>query len=162
VGGRVRWWGEGEKDLAEIHRHIECDSPEAADRLLDAVEDALALLLESPRAGSPREFLSPRAHGMRSWALHGFESYLSFYRVVEDDIEIVRLLHGARDLPHLVEERPVEAFRAAQQHRPDQRPARHDPAVSACARPLTGRAPDGPPPQRANRKSLSSDQAVKR
>jgi plasmid stabilization system protein ParE len=34
----------------------------------------------------------------------GFQSYLIFYRPAGDDLEVVRFLHGARDLPRLLED----------------------------------------------------------
>ena len=105
MGGRVIWRAIAEADLTEAYLYIGTDSPEAAERLLDAVGDAVVLLLESPRAGSPREFRSPRAQGVRSWAPQGFPIHLLFYKVSGEDIEIVRFLHGARDLPqYLVED----------------------------------------------------------
>lgn len=58
----------------------------------------MSLLLDNPRAGSPGRFGSSRARGIRFWPLRGFESYLVFYRVDEDDIDVVRILHGARDV----------------------------------------------------------------
>lgn len=98
------WRAVAEEDLAEAYLYIGADSPEAAERLLDAVGDAVTLLLENPQAGSPREFRSPRAQGLRAWAPRGFPNHLIFYRVNGDDIEVVRFLHGARDLPRHLEE----------------------------------------------------------
>jgi plasmid stabilization system protein ParE len=92
------------EDLAEPYLYIASDSPEAAERLLDAVGDAIGLLLENPGAGSPRELRSPRAQGIRSWSPRGFPHYLIFYRVTGNDLEIVRFLHGARDLPRFLED----------------------------------------------------------
>jgi toxin ParE1/3/4 len=106
VSGRVIWRAVAEVDLAEAYLYVGADSPEAAERLLDAVGDAVALLLENPRAGSPREFRSRRAQGVRSWATPGFPNYLIFYKVQGDDIEVIRFLHGARDLPRCLEEEP--------------------------------------------------------
>ena len=100
----MTWRALAEEDLTEAYLYIGADSPEAAEQLLDAVGDAVALLLESPQAGSPREFSTPRAQGIRSWAPHGFPSHLILYRVSGDDIEVVRFLHGARDLPRYLEE----------------------------------------------------------
>lgn len=102
---RVIWRAIAEADLTEAYLYIGTDSPEAAERLLDAVGEAVVLLLENPQAGSPREFRSSRAHGVRSWAPPGFPNHLLFYKVSGDDIEVVRFLHGARDLPqYLVED----------------------------------------------------------
>ena len=102
--GRATWRRLAEEDLAEIYLHIGSDSPAAAERLLDAVEHAIAVLLSKPRAGRPREFRSPRAHGMRSWVVSGFENYLIFYRPRPKGIEVVRFVHGARDLTSLLDD----------------------------------------------------------
>lgn len=104
MSGRVIWRAVAEEDLTEAYLYIGTDSPEAAERLLDAVGDAVALLLENPLSGSPRTFRSPRAQGLRSWAPHGFPNHLIFYKVSGDDIEVVRFLHGARDLPLFLDE----------------------------------------------------------
>lgn len=106
MSGRVIWRAVAEEDLTEAYLFIGADSPEAAERLLDAVGDAVTLLLENPQAGSPKEFRSIRSQGVRSWAPHGFPNHLIFYKVSGDDIEVVRFLHGARDLPRYLEEDP--------------------------------------------------------
>jgi toxin ParE1/3/4 len=74
-----------------------------AERLLDAVDRALRFLLTHPGAGRRREFRSIAARGVRSWPVRGFESYLIFYRAGADGINIVRFIHGARDIPRLLE-----------------------------------------------------------
>ena len=101
---RVSWHLRAEEDLAEAHAFLGTDSPASAERFLDAVEQAIAVLLSTPRAGRSREFRSPRAHGMRSWVVSGFESYLLFYRPRPEGIEVVRIIHGARDIPSLLDE----------------------------------------------------------
>jgi toxin ParE1/3/4 len=99
VHGRLATWHRlAEEDLAETYLHIGSDSPAAAERLLDAVAHAVTVLLSNPRAGRAREFRSPRAHGMRSWVVRGFENFLIFYRPREDGIE--------RDLPSLLDHDP--------------------------------------------------------
>ena len=102
--GRATWHRLAEQDLAETYLHIGSDSPAAAERLLDAVEHAIAVLLSKPRAGRPREFRSPRAHGILSWVVRGCENYLIFYRPQQNGIEVVRFVHGARDLPSLFDD----------------------------------------------------------
>jgi len=44
----------------------------------------------------------PLITGMRRTSIERFPKYLIFYRVVESDIVIERVLHGARDLPLLL------------------------------------------------------------
>ena len=99
MSGRVRWRAVAEADLTEAYLYMGTDAPEAAERLLNAVGDAVVLLQDNPRAGSPMEFRSALAQGVRSWAPQGFPNHLLFYKASGDGIEIVRFLHGARDLP---------------------------------------------------------------
>lgn len=64
----------------------------------------MAVLLSTPRAGRIREFRAPRAHGVRSWVVRGFENYLILYRPQAEGIEVIRFLHGARDIPSLLDD----------------------------------------------------------
>ena len=95
--GRIVWHRVAEEDLTQAYLRIGADSPRAAERLLDAVEESLELLLRNPAAGRRREFLSPAAQGIRSWPVRGFRVYLLFYRTAGQGIEVVRMLHAARD-----------------------------------------------------------------
>ena len=104
MAGKVIWHRLAEEDLTEAYIHMGADSPAAAERLLDAVEDAVSFLLENPGAGRRREFSSARARGVRSWAVRGFLACLIFYRVAGEDLRVVRLIHGARDLPRLLDD----------------------------------------------------------
>lgn len=70
------------------------DSERAAERLLDQVEAAIDRLRQYPLAGAPRENLTP---GLRSVRAAPFR-YLIFYRVTGEDIVLIRLLHGVRNL----------------------------------------------------------------
>ena len=101
---RATWHLLAEQDLAEAYHHIGSDSAVAAERLLDAVEHAVAVLLSNPRAGRIHEFRSPRAHGIRSWVVRGFENYLISYRPQAEGIVVIRCIHGARDIPSLLDD----------------------------------------------------------
>lgn len=84
-------------DLSEIADRIAGDDLSAALRFLDAAE-AFSTLLRSPDLGSLGEFQSPRLKGVRRWRVDGFEKYLVFYRVHDVGIEVIRVIHGARDI----------------------------------------------------------------
>jgi toxin ParE1/3/4 len=56
-----------------------------------------------PGIGERRPTANPRLEGLRVWRIQGFEKHLIFYRPIADGIEIVRVLHGARDLDRLLE-----------------------------------------------------------
>ena len=82
-------------DLDEIWRFIARDSVERADRFTDHLASKYSLLAEFPLIGQNRDDLAP---GVRSLPVG---NYLIFYRATSKPIEIVRVLHGARDLDAL-------------------------------------------------------------
>jgi toxin ParE1/3/4 len=83
---------QAETDLAEILDYLEERSPQAAERLATAIDDRCSLLSQFPHMGRAREELGP---GLRSVVV---ESYVLFYRVTETAVEVLRILHGARDI----------------------------------------------------------------
>lgn len=62
------------------------------ERLLSTLHEKLKRYAERPALGRVREELHP---GLRSF-LH--EEFVVFYLTVEDGIDVVRVLHGRRDL----------------------------------------------------------------
>jgi plasmid stabilization system protein ParE len=70
---------------------------------LDAIEEASELLSTIPAIGGLRYFYHPELRGLSILPLQKFEKYLLFYRLREEEnvIEIVRIIHGARDIPSL-------------------------------------------------------------
>jgi toxin ParE1/3/4 len=95
---------EARQDLVEHFVFIGQDSVDAADRFLAAAESAFEQLAQMPGMGSPREFRNPHLAGIRQWRIAGFEKYLIFYRPLEGGIEILRVLHGARDIRRILEQ----------------------------------------------------------
>ncbi len=79
-------------DLTDIWLYIAADSPASADLLLDRIERACRVLAEHPFLGRPREELAPNVHGFP------IGNYVVFYRSLDDGIEVVRVIHGARDI----------------------------------------------------------------
>jgi toxin ParE1/3/4 len=102
---------QAEEDAAEICSYIAKDNPQAANSFLDAIEAAANLLSATPEIGSPRYFEHPQLQGLRFHPLNKFENYLLFYRTLdaEEVVEIVRIVHGSRDLPTLFgqEDKPI-------------------------------------------------------
>jgi len=94
------------EDLDEQLDYYEAeDGLELALRFFSAVEEAIQFLYRHPDAGSPKEFANPRLKGLRSWPVPGFENIRLYYlRPDENTLRIVRVLHGKRDLAHILEE----------------------------------------------------------
>lgn len=79
-------------DIAEIWEYIAEDSEAQADIFVDRVDAQFQLLSQQPGIGRMRNELRD---GLRSFP---FERYVIFYLVIENGIDIVRVLHGARDV----------------------------------------------------------------
>lgn len=86
---------EAETDHIEIWVSIALDNPRAPDAVLDELFDAERLLVDFPFLGRARDDLAP---GLRQWPVR---DYLIFYQADERELSIVRVLHGARDIPAL-------------------------------------------------------------
>jgi toxin ParE1/3/4 len=86
---------QAEEDLIQIWVYIALDNPQAADHLLDVLDEKSHLLAENPRLGVERVDIAP---ALRSWPVG---SYLILYRELDDGAEIVRYVHGARRLQDL-------------------------------------------------------------
>lgn len=69
-----------------------------ARHFLKALRGTCGSLQETPELGSERTFAPRRLAGLRVWPVKGFRRHLIFYIPSADAIEIVRILHGARDL----------------------------------------------------------------
>ena len=77
---------------------------DASERFLSAAERAFEQLAQMPGLGAVYRFESPRLIDIRRWPVPGFKSHLIFYRPTETGIDVLRVLHGARDIDNLFED----------------------------------------------------------
>ncbi len=78
---------------------------EIADRFLAAVENTLGLLATQPESGGSLSVRASDLQGMRRFPVGGgFEKILLFYFPLDDGIDLVRVVHGSRDLERLFSE----------------------------------------------------------
>jgi toxin ParE1/3/4 len=80
-------------DVQQIVSYIRKRSPTAPRRVRTELRDAMRLLAEFPGIGHLREDLSDEP--LRFWSVY---SYLIIYRPDPKPLEVVRVLHGARDV----------------------------------------------------------------
>ena len=83
-------------DLAEIRDYIAERNVAAAEKLLDAIEEACSRFADYPQIGRSRDDL---LLGIRVFPVK--KNYAVFYRILEDEVEIVRVVHAARDFNRL-------------------------------------------------------------
>ena len=81
-----------EADILEIWDYIADDSFAVADGWVDRLDEQFRVLATQPLMGRARDEL---ATGVRSFP---FGRYVVFYVPLDDGIDVVRVLHGARDI----------------------------------------------------------------
>jgi toxin ParE1/3/4 len=78
-------------------------SVETAQRFLDATQKTFEALAKIPKVGALCAFRSPALRRLRRWPVKGFENWLIFYQPRRNGVEIVHLIHGARDIESLLD-----------------------------------------------------------
>jgi toxin ParE1/3/4 len=77
-------------------------SPETAQRFLDATQSTFQALAKMPKLGTLCAFHRPALRSIRRWPVKGFENWLIFYQPRRNGVEIVNVIHGARDIETLL------------------------------------------------------------
>lgn len=85
-------------DLVEIYEVIEQDDARAASRVLAKLRAAMRRLARTPGLGHLREDLADE--DLRFWPVY---SYLIIYRPQTRPLQIIRVVHGARDVRRMLE-----------------------------------------------------------
>ena len=81
-----------ELDLLNIWDYIADDSPDRVDDFLDRVESKLMTLGQNSGLGRKRSEL---LLDLRSFPI---DNYVVFYQQIDGGIDVIRLLHGSRDI----------------------------------------------------------------
>ncbi len=74
---------------------------DAAERFLESAEYAFNQLAIAPSIGKIVSL--PDMLMIRQWRIKNFKDYLIFYQVKDEQVEILRVLHGARDLENIID-----------------------------------------------------------
>ena len=82
-------------DIFDIWDHIAEDNLTAADHWTDQLDEKFGLLATQPLMGRARDELLP---GLRSFPVG---RYVVFYEPIDNGIDVVRVLHGARDVEEI-------------------------------------------------------------
>jgi toxin ParE1/3/4 len=90
--GLVRRTPSSKADYRAIWDYVAADNPDVADRLLRTLDAKVQFLSDFPHVGRRRPELRPR---LRSFPVG---NYIIFYRPLREGMELIRVLHGARDV----------------------------------------------------------------
>ena len=82
-------------DFNDIHDYIAEKDPDTALDLVTRLQLACDNLAKMPGMGRARDELAP---GVRSFPMG---KYIVFYRVINEGVEILRVLHGAQDIERI-------------------------------------------------------------
>jgi toxin ParE1/3/4 len=92
------------RDLADIFVYIGRTRISSAHRFLREVDATFQRLAAIPGIGARYEPDDPLFEGVRFFPVSRFKKYIVFYRPIEGGIEVLRVLHGARDFQGLLAE----------------------------------------------------------
>ncbi len=90
---KIRWLRLALADLDELMVYIAKDNPEAATKVAGKIWETTQMLSNHPAMGKPG-----RLPGTREMVVAG-TSYIVPYRVVANEVQILRVLHGVRKWP---------------------------------------------------------------
>jgi toxin ParE1/3/4 len=92
------------RDLEDLCDYIDLhDVPDKADYVLEQIEKACCSLSEKPHRGAyPKELLSI---GVREYREIFFKPYRIIYRVIENNVYVLLIADGRRDMQTLLQRR---------------------------------------------------------
>ena len=93
-------------EISEHTAHIARDSPQAAKSFLSSIEEALTHIMVWPEWGSLYD--ADNFPDLRRMTVPGFSWYKIFFKIKDNKIIILRVLHDARDIPRRLGEYPVD------------------------------------------------------
>jgi len=93
---RFRLSPRAETDIAEIRQYIAHDNLSAADRFVGQLFDIFHLLGRDTKIGQQRSDLRPNLRCISRG------NYVVFYHLLSEHVEIVAVIHGARDIEGLI------------------------------------------------------------
>ena len=91
---RIRWLLLAVEDLEQLHAYVADDDPDAADREVRGVVAEVGRLERFPGLGRPG-----RVPGTRELVV---SSHIVAYRVRRDEVQVLRVLHSARQWPRTI------------------------------------------------------------
>jgi toxin ParE1/3/4 len=100
---RAQAWREVSKDVAYLEERA---GIEVAERFLVSLRATWEQLAAMPHLGPVYGFQRPGLRRIRQWHVRGFENWLIFYLPKRNGVDIVRVIHGSRDIETAMGTRP--------------------------------------------------------
>ena len=91
---RIIYFPQADRDLLEIFLAVAAENEPAAHRLVDRLRTAILRLRDFPLSAPERDDVGKDIRGL------SVAGYIILHRV-DSDVQIVRIVHAARDLPNI-------------------------------------------------------------
>jgi addiction module RelE/StbE family toxin len=88
---KIRWTKPALRHVDEIFAYISADNPQVAFSVVQHIDNTVSYLAQFPEMGKPTD-----KTGVRMLVI-GRYPYLVFYRLKKHEIEILYVMHGARE-----------------------------------------------------------------
>ncbi len=93
---------QAEQDIEQaVSYYLAEGAEQAALAFVDALENTFKHIARRPAVGSPRYAVELDLPGLRTWQVSRFP-YLVFYRELDSQLDVWRVLHAQRDIPALM------------------------------------------------------------
>lgn len=93
------------REMIKAGRYLEEHAGSSVtDRFVASLADTFDELARMPRMAPLCGFTRPAIRQLRRWPVRSFENWLIFYRARRNAIEIIHVMHGARDIERLLGE----------------------------------------------------------
>jgi len=98
-----------DQDLGEQAHYFAAEAgPELGHRFLLAAHETFSMLARQPQIGWHARIKNPLLASLRVFRVSGFEKMLVLYRPSPQGVEILRLVHGSRNIVALLRREGVE------------------------------------------------------
>src|SRR5262249_26010273 len=93
---------QAERDIESQLAYLSEENLDAAIRFCNASEHTFALISGMPEFGPVYHSDNPDLVGVRYFPVSGFEKILVFYRPSAETVDLIRVLHRARDIESIL------------------------------------------------------------
>jgi toxin ParE1/3/4 len=103
LSGRYLIRPKADTDLDDQAAYLaENAAPEIGHRFLVAAHETFTLLASHPAMGWHPRLKHPDLASLRAFRILGFEKVLVLYRPIPDGVEVLRVIHGSKDIIKLL------------------------------------------------------------
>lgn len=88
------------EDIGEIYLYIAEDSPESALAMTDKIADKIDMLVDLPLIG---KIVPDNESAKQGYRMLVIDRYIVFYKIIDEEVVVYRVLHGMRDFPYLLQ-----------------------------------------------------------